>query len=320
MDTSSADPGSTAGGGKPDLPNVGFVVQGNQRDLDANYALLRLRPAASFQRQLRVGAAWRGVVAARLPCLGLRATAVRPALLNLRRRARAREHVTVRRSRPRIGRHSIAWVSAVRACAAPWMSSVSHGDDPTEAAFNKARAVLADDICRRIPGQSGLRQSRSQRAAWILAASRRSQPGQERSRSVAMQTVRGAVGRLQRVQHRQLRASEQRHWRGNHGFRQNHGFGGRTARDAAGRPAEVLSRRGWRSAREPGAIRSSRRSPLRWRPSFSATIFAMRMPCTVGRLERSRERSWRRRVAVPKTHEERRCGWQPKRWRLRSRE
>ena len=38
-DTSSADPGSTAGAGKPDVPNVGFAVQGNQRDLGANYAL-----------------------------------------------------------------------------------------------------------------------------------------------------------------------------------------------------------------------------------------------------------------------------------------
>jgi hypothetical protein len=38
-DTSSADPGSTAGGGKPDVPNVGFAVQGNQREIDANYAL-----------------------------------------------------------------------------------------------------------------------------------------------------------------------------------------------------------------------------------------------------------------------------------------
>ena len=38
-DTSSADPGSTAGGGKPDVPNAGFVVQNNQRDLEANYAL-----------------------------------------------------------------------------------------------------------------------------------------------------------------------------------------------------------------------------------------------------------------------------------------
>lgn len=39
MDTSSADPGSTSGGGKPDVPNVGFAVQANQRDIDANYAL-----------------------------------------------------------------------------------------------------------------------------------------------------------------------------------------------------------------------------------------------------------------------------------------
>ena len=38
-DTSSADPGSTAGGGKPDVPNVGFAAQGDQRNLEANYAL-----------------------------------------------------------------------------------------------------------------------------------------------------------------------------------------------------------------------------------------------------------------------------------------
>jgi hypothetical protein len=38
-DTSSSDPGSTAGGGKPDVPNSGFVVQGNNRDIEANYAL-----------------------------------------------------------------------------------------------------------------------------------------------------------------------------------------------------------------------------------------------------------------------------------------
>jgi hypothetical protein len=37
-DTSSVDPGSTAGGGKPDVPNAGFVAQGNQRDLASNYA------------------------------------------------------------------------------------------------------------------------------------------------------------------------------------------------------------------------------------------------------------------------------------------
>ena len=38
-DTSSADPGSTAGGGKPDVPNVGFAVQNDQRNTESNYAL-----------------------------------------------------------------------------------------------------------------------------------------------------------------------------------------------------------------------------------------------------------------------------------------
>jgi Carboxypeptidase regulatory-like domain len=51
-DTSSVDPGSTAGGGKPDVPNAGFVVQGNSRDLDANYAL------SDFDRPHRFSGSW----------------------------------------------------------------------------------------------------------------------------------------------------------------------------------------------------------------------------------------------------------------------
>lgn len=39
IDNASADPGSTAGGGKPDLPNVGFTAQGNAFDTNANRAL-----------------------------------------------------------------------------------------------------------------------------------------------------------------------------------------------------------------------------------------------------------------------------------------
>jgi hypothetical protein len=38
MDNASADPGSTAGGGKPDLPNVGFTSQGDAFDTRSNYA------------------------------------------------------------------------------------------------------------------------------------------------------------------------------------------------------------------------------------------------------------------------------------------
>ncbi|MEQ1764581.1 MAG: TonB-dependent receptor [Pyrinomonadaceae bacterium] len=38
LDVMSSDPGSTAGGGKPDVPNTGFIAQGDSRDLDSNYA------------------------------------------------------------------------------------------------------------------------------------------------------------------------------------------------------------------------------------------------------------------------------------------
>jgi Carboxypeptidase regulatory-like domain len=38
-DENSVDPGSTAGGGKPDVPNTGFVIQGDNRNPDSSYAL-----------------------------------------------------------------------------------------------------------------------------------------------------------------------------------------------------------------------------------------------------------------------------------------
>ncbi len=38
MDNASVDPGSTAGGGKPDLPNAGFTAQGDAFNTRNNYA------------------------------------------------------------------------------------------------------------------------------------------------------------------------------------------------------------------------------------------------------------------------------------------
>jgi hypothetical protein len=52
IDLQSSDPGSTAGGGKPDVPNVGFVVQGNQRDLSSN------RAVSDFDRTHRFSASY----------------------------------------------------------------------------------------------------------------------------------------------------------------------------------------------------------------------------------------------------------------------
>jgi hypothetical protein len=52
IDNNSADPGSTAGGGKPDVPNVGFVVQGDQFNLRQN------RGVSDFDRSHRFSAAF----------------------------------------------------------------------------------------------------------------------------------------------------------------------------------------------------------------------------------------------------------------------
>jgi hypothetical protein len=52
IDTGSADPGSTAGGGKPDLPNVGFTAQGNGFDLQSS------RAVSDFDRPHRFSASF----------------------------------------------------------------------------------------------------------------------------------------------------------------------------------------------------------------------------------------------------------------------
>jgi len=52
LDNNSADPGSTAGGGKPDVPNTGFVVQGDQRNVFSN------RGPSDFDRTHRMSASF----------------------------------------------------------------------------------------------------------------------------------------------------------------------------------------------------------------------------------------------------------------------
>ncbi len=52
IDDNSADPGSTAGSGKPDVPNIGFVVQGDARNLAAN------RGPSDFDRTHRFSASF----------------------------------------------------------------------------------------------------------------------------------------------------------------------------------------------------------------------------------------------------------------------
>ena len=50
MDNNSVDPGSTAGGGKPDVPNVGFMVQGDRET--------RMNERSDFDRSHRFSASF----------------------------------------------------------------------------------------------------------------------------------------------------------------------------------------------------------------------------------------------------------------------
>jgi hypothetical protein len=52
IDDNSADPGSTAGGGKPDIPNTGFIIQGDARNPRANRGL------SDFDRTHRFSASY----------------------------------------------------------------------------------------------------------------------------------------------------------------------------------------------------------------------------------------------------------------------
>ncbi len=134
-DTSSADPGSTAGGGKPDAPNTGFVVQNDQRNLDANYAL------SDFDRPHRFSGSWVWHMPGQGLLSGFRLAgfvqlqsglpysiySVEPELANV-----SQFSDLVRGSgglyRAGFGRPSLCGsLDDLR----------QHGDDPTEAAFNK---------------------------------------------------------------------------------------------------------------------------------------------------------------------------------------
>ena len=152
-DTSSADPGSTAGGGKPDVPNTGFVVQGNQRDLDANYAL------SDFDRPHRLSGSFVWELPRRGALGGFRLSgfvqmqsglpysiySAEPELVNV-----TQYGDLVRGSgglyRLGFGRPSLCGtLDALR----------QSGDDPTEAAFNKSVLCSPATAAGGYPGNFG---------------------------------------------------------------------------------------------------------------------------------------------------------------------
>ena len=232
-DTSSTDPGSTAGGGKPDVPNAGLLGAGQPARSRRQLRAVGLRSAAPLQRQLGVGPAGQRR-ARRLPLLRLRADAVRVALFDLFGGAGAGQRQPV---------HAI-WSADRAASTASAFGRPSlcgsldelrqPGDDPTEAAFNKSVLCSPSTAAGGYPGNQGfgnlgrnvLRGFWQRRVDLSLA---KSIPLRRRPQ------LRAAVGHLQRPQHRELRAAEQRHRIGVHRLRQDHRLGRRPPRHAARR-------------------------------------------------------------------------------------
>ena len=187
-DTSSADPGSTAGGGKPDVPNAGFVVQGNQRDLDANYA------RSDFDRPHRFSGSFVWELPGQGWLLhGFRVSGSVQLQSGLPYSIYAAEPELANTSHTAISSvdwaASIASVSAVRACAARSMSSASM------ATTQPKRRSTRRSCARRPHRQAGTRAIRAS-AIWVATSCVDSGRGAwisawpKRSRSVASDNSR----------------------------------------------------------------------------------------------------------------------------------
>jgi hypothetical protein len=152
-DTSSTDPGSTAGGGKPDVPNAGFSVQGNQRDLDANYAV------SDFDRPHRFSGSWVWDIQGRGLLDGFRLSGFVQMQSGL--------PYSIYSAEPELGNAS-QYGDLVRGSGGIYRLAFGRpslcgsleqlrqaGDDPTEAAFNKGALCSPSTAAGGYPGNLG---------------------------------------------------------------------------------------------------------------------------------------------------------------------
>jgi hypothetical protein len=152
-DTSSADPGSTAGGGKPDAPNTGFVVQGDQRNLDANYGL------SDFDRPHRFSGSWVWNLPGRGLLHGFRVSGFVQLQSGL--------PYSIYSVEPELGNAS-QYGDLVRGSGGLYRAGFGrpslcgsldelrqHGDDPTEAAFNRSVLCSPSTIAGGYPDNLG---------------------------------------------------------------------------------------------------------------------------------------------------------------------
>jgi hypothetical protein len=152
-DTSSADPGSTAGGGKPDVPNTGFVVQGDNRNIDANYAL------SDFDRPHRFSSSFVWDLPGQGALGGFRVSGFVQLQSGL--------PYSIYSAEPELGT-TAQYTDLVRGSGGLYRLGfgrpslcgsldelLQHGDDPTEAAFNKSALCSPTTTAGGYPGNLG---------------------------------------------------------------------------------------------------------------------------------------------------------------------
>ena len=203
-DTSSADPGSTAGGGKPDVPNVGFAAQGDQRNLEANYALSDFdRPhrfAGSFVYELPLGGIGRGI---RVSGFVQMQSGLPYSIFSAEPESQSMAQDLERA--PGIGWPLSLGVRTPESLRFA-RRTTPVGSGSVGGCFQRVGALLAADRRRRLSRQSRLRQPWSQRAARTLAATRGPEPVEDVHERPDER--RDQVGHLQPAQHGQLRAAQ----------------------------------------------------------------------------------------------------------------
>jgi hypothetical protein len=152
-DTSSSDPGSTAGGGKPDVPNAGFVAQGDQRNLEANYAL------SDFDRPHRFSSSFIWDLPGEGALDGFRVSGFVQMQSGLPYSIYSAEPELGNISQLgdlRLGSGGLYRAAFGRPSLCGSLDDLRHGgDDPTEAAFNKGALCSPMTAAGGYPGNEG---------------------------------------------------------------------------------------------------------------------------------------------------------------------
>ena len=261
------------------MPNVGFAVQGNQRDIDANYAL------SDFDRPHRFSTSFIYELPGSRGASASRASSRCSPVCRIRFSRRSRSSGQPRSTRTSFaGREAfIDWRSAGRACAARWTSFAS--TRPSRATGRSTRRRSA----RRAASRAAIPTTRASAISGGTCCADFWQRRVDLSLARAVQVRRqdghrGPVGRLQCVQHGELRVTRERDRRAWNRLRQDHQHGWWSEGHAVRRKASLLVSAKHGRAPDPAVLRtfeSTGRSDARRAPATLPPTRAGRINSTV---------------------------------------